>query len=76
MSEKLLSPRKHEKLLRRLHSPDEAIRVHAALQMIGPGVDAGLVRAGLAQALSDSDPHVRRLAAWVLARLAPASRAA
>jgi hypothetical protein len=70
MSELELSANKHERLLRRLRAPDEAVRVHAALRLTGPGVNAGLVRPGLEQALADPDPHVRRLAGWVLARLA------
>jgi hypothetical protein len=76
MSEKKLSPRKHRRLLRRLHAPDEAVRVHAALRLAGPGVDPELVRPSLELALTDADPHVRRLAGYVLARLTPGQRTA
>ncbi len=76
MSEKKLSVEKHERLLSRLRSPDEAVRVHAALRLTGPGVDAGLVRPALEQALADPDAHVRRLAGWVLGRLTPPASAA
>jgi hypothetical protein len=76
MSEKTLSQDKHEALLGRLRHPEDAIRVHAALRLAGPGIQPELVRAALEQALTDPDAHVRRLAAWVLARLAPAQQAA
>jgi HEAT repeat protein len=76
MRDRKLSSRKHEKLLRRLRAPDEALRVHAALRLVGPDVDADRVRAALEQALADPDPHVRRLAGWVLGRLAPEQQVA
>jgi hypothetical protein len=76
MSEKTLSAEKHEALLRRLRHADEAVRVHAALRLTGPGIQVELIRAALEQALTDPDDHVRRLAGWVLARLAPGQPAA
>jgi HEAT repeat protein len=69
MSDKALSAEKHDRLLAQLHAPDEAVRVCAALRLTGAGVDAERVRPTLETALCDPDAHVRRLAAWVLARL-------
>lgn len=69
MSDKTLSAEKLDRLLSRLHAPDEAVRVHAALRLTGTGVEAERVRPTLEAALGDADPHVRRLAAWVLSRL-------
>src|SRR5262245_41001620 len=57
MSEKTLSAQKVGKLLNRLHAPDEAIRVHAALRLTGAGVDESQVRPILEAALGDPDPH-------------------
>ena len=76
MSDGMLSAERLDRLLRRLHSPDEAVRVYAALRLTGAGVDAEAVRPALEAALGDVDPHVRRLAAWVLSRLGQARRAA
>ena len=76
MSKKTLSAEKVDRLLRRLHAPDKVVRVHAALRLTGPGVDVGAVRPVLEAALADADPHVRRLAAWVLSRLGQTRQAA
>jgi HEAT repeat protein len=77
MSQKNLLPaEKVERLLSRLHAPDESVRIHAALRLTGTGIDVERVRPTLEMALGDPDSHVRRLAAWVLARLAPVRRAA
>jgi len=76
MSKMALSAEKLDRLLRRLYCPDEAVRVHAAFRLTGSGVDAEAVRPALEAALRDSDAHVRRLAAWVLARLGQARHAA
>jgi HEAT repeat protein len=57
------------KWLRQLHAPDEAIRVHAAMRLTTPGLDVQAALPALQEALLDPDQHVRRLAAWVLARL-------
>lgn len=76
MSEKRLSEEKLQRLLRRLHSPDEAVRVHAALRLTGAGVDAEAIRPTLEDALSDPEAHVRHLAGWVLERLPATRRAA
>ncbi len=72
----MLPVEKLEKLLVRLRAPDQAVRVHAAVRLTAADVDAGAVRPGLEQALDDPDAHVRRLAGWVLARLAGADRQA
>lgn len=64
------------KQLRRLRSDDEAVRLHATLQLTSADLDAALVRAGLSQALTDDSPEVRKLAAWALARLAQSERRA
>jgi hypothetical protein len=70
MSEpKKLSEEQHHDLLGRLHSSDELVRVQAAVRLTGSGVEPALVRSGLEAALADPHAHVRRLAAWVLARL-------
>ena len=66
---KKLSPEQHDSLLQRLHSTDELVRIQAAVRLTGSGVDPAVVRPGLEAALADSDAHVRRAAAWVLARL-------
>jgi HEAT repeat protein len=66
---KKLSEEKHQELLARLRSTDELVRVQAAVRLTGSGVDPAVVRPGLEAALADSDAHVRRAAAWVLARL-------
>lgn len=58
-----------EKQLRRLRSDDEAVRIHAAMRLAGPGLEVARVRAGLTEALNDPQEPVRKLAAWVLARL-------
>jgi hypothetical protein len=72
----MLSAEKHERLLRRLRSPDESVRVHAAVRLTASDVDADRVRAALEQARDDPAPHVGRLAAWVLERLPPTRQAA
>jgi HEAT repeat protein len=70
MSEpKHLSQEQQHCLLERLHSTDELVRVQAAMRLSGAGVDPAVVRPALEAALADPDAHVRRLAAWVLARL-------
>ncbi len=70
MSEsKVLSAKKHQQLLCRLHSPDELLRVQSALRLAGPGVSSDVIRPELEAALADPEPHVRRLAAWVLTQL-------
>jgi uncharacterized membrane protein len=76
MSEQRLSADKVERLLNRLHSPEEAKRVHAALRLAGPGVDAEQIRPALEAARADADPHVRRLADWILERLGASRPAA
>ena len=76
MNTKALTAEKLDRLLRRLHAPDEAVRVHAALRLTGVGVDVEAVRPALEEALGDVDSHVRRLAAWVLSRLDQTRRAA
>ena len=76
MIEKRLPAEKIERLLSRLHSPDEAVRVHAALRLTGRGIDAEQVRPTLETALADPDPHVRRLAAWVLTQIGSMRRVA
>ncbi len=58
-----------ERLMRRLRSADDAVRIHAALRLTGEGIDAARARPALTEALNDGDPEVRRLAAWTLARL-------
>ncbi len=64
------------RLLARLRSDDESIRIHAALRLTGPGIDAAQARRALSEALHDADEPVRKLAAWALARLAVPSSAA
>ncbi len=64
-----LSAEQHRHLLCRLHSPDELVRVQAALRLSGSGVDALAIRPALDAALADPEPHVRRMAAWVIAQL-------
>ena len=76
MSEKQSLAGKYKELLSGLRSTDAAVRVYAAVCLTGPGVDARLVRPELEQALADPNPHVRRLAAWVLGRLSPRKRSA
>ncbi|MFO0926668.1 MAG: HEAT repeat domain-containing protein [Gemmataceae bacterium] len=70
------SPDRLQKWLRRLHAPDEVLRVHAAMRLTAPGVDASDALPALQQALADPDPDVRQVAGWVLARLPAARRAA
>jgi hypothetical protein len=64
-----LSEEKHHDLLSRLHSANELVRVQAAMRLTGSGVDPAMVRPHLEAVLAGPDAHVRRLAAWVLARL-------
>ena len=64
-----LSLEQHQSLLFRLRCADELVRVQAAMRLSGSGVDPAVVRPELEAALADADAHVRRLAAWVLARL-------
>ena len=64
------------RLLARLRSSDETIRIHAALRLTGPGIDAAQARLALSEALHDADEPVRKLAAWAMARLAGPTRAA
>src|SRR5262245_23968089 len=59
--------------VRRLRHPDEARRVHAAMRLTAPGVDASALTPALRELLADPDPHVRRLADWVLRRGAEAA---
>jgi len=59
-----------DRLMGRLRSHDDAIRIHAALRLTGPGIDPTRARPALTDALNDADAEVRRLAAWALARLA------
>src|SRR5262245_43459529 len=76
MREKRLSRKKLDRLVRRLHSPDEVVRVHAAQRLTASDVDEDAVRPALVAALTDPDPQVRKLAGWVLERLGPSSHAA
>lgn len=69
MSEDLIPAEKVERWLQRLHSPDEAKRIHAAMRLAGTGVDPQQIRTALEAARIDPDPHISRLAAWVLDRL-------
>jgi HEAT repeat protein len=70
MSEpRYLSLEQHRNLLSRLRHADELVRVQAAMRLSGLGVDQAVVRPELEAALSNADPHIRKLAAWVLARL-------
>ena len=64
------------RLMERLRSHDEAVRIHAALRLAGPGIDPVLARPELSAALRDPDEAVRKLAAWLLARLAAPAAAA
>jgi HEAT repeat protein len=66
---KKLSPEQHDSLLQRLHSTDELVRIQAAVRLTGSGVDAAVIRPRLEASLADPDARVRRVAAWVLARL-------
>ncbi len=70
-----LSLEQHQNLLSRLRCADELVRVQAAMRLSGSGVDGSVVRPELEVALTDADAHVRKLAAWVLARLAQGAAA-
>ena len=69
MSERKLTPEEHRSLIFCLRCGNELVRAQAAMRLTGAGVDEPAVRADLEGALADANPHVRRVAAWVLARL-------
>jgi HEAT repeat protein len=62
-------PRSIPKLLRRLRSPDVAVRAHAALLLRELGAQAKPALPALIEALREEDAHLRRVAAWVLGHL-------
>jgi HEAT repeat protein len=64
------------KWLARLRAADPAVRVHAALRLAALGSEAEPARPALAEALAEDDPHLRKLAGWVLAQLGAAQEAA
>jgi hypothetical protein len=64
------------KWLARLRAADPAMRVHAALCLAALGREAEPARAALAEALGQEDPHLRKLAGWVLAQLGAGQEAA
>lgn len=58
-----------ERLVARLRSADDAKRAHAAYRLGSSLPDAGRTREAMRVALTDAEPHVRKLAAWVLTQL-------
>ena len=62
-----------QKLIRRLRSPDDLKRLHAAVLLADMGPDAREAVPTLLEMLQDESPKRRKLAAWALGSLGTAA---